>query len=62
MLVSPPPIPIHTCCVQAIVATLHPNATVQHRWGNWFIEGNLTVYNRTEFLFDGIPHQQTRAM
>jgi hypothetical protein len=37
---------------QVVVATLYPDATIQYPWGNWFIDGNLTVHSRTEFLFN----------
>lgn len=33
------------------VATLYPNVTLKHTWGNWFVEGNLSVVGQTEFLF-----------
>lgn len=56
------------------MATLYPNVTLKHTWGNWFVEGNLSIVGQTEFLFYGSctsrppartparPHTRTRTV
>jgi hypothetical protein len=48
---------------QITVATLNPDASVLHTWGNWFVEGNLTVMSPSIFVFDGTvcSHTHERA-
>ena len=41
------------------MATLYPNVTLKHTWGNWFVEGNLSIVGQTEFLFYGSPSRCT---
>jgi hypothetical protein len=43
------------------VATLYPNVTLKHTWGNWFVEGNLSIVGQTEFLFYGSPSRRTHT-